>query len=91
MIHSELIREFATKGDLTLKDARELIDVLEDIVIKHMRDEGGVKLFNGLTLSSRFVDEHPGHNPSNGEPITIAAKYQPVAKFGKSFKDGINA
>ena len=91
MIHSELIREFATQGDLTIKDSKELIDVLEDVVLKHMKDEDGVKLFSGLTLSSKFVAEHSGRNPSNGETITVAAKYQPVAKFGKSFKDAINA
>ena len=92
MNNTELIREFASKGHLTLKDSRELIKVLEEIVLSHAREEGGVKLFSsGLTIGAKYQDARTGRNPATGESIEISASYKPVAKFGKVFKETINA
>ena len=90
MTNNELIREFANSANITLKDAKLLTNIFRDVVYSHIKDDGGVKVFDGLLLSTKYVDEHMGRNPGTGEPIKIVGKYKPVAKFYKSLKDAIN-
>lgn len=91
MNYSEFVREFAAKSNLTLKDAKEVAKAYEDVALSHARDDKGVRIFNsGLTISTKYMDERVGHNPATGDPVKIAARYKPVAKFGKAFKEMIN-
>lgn len=91
MTHLELVREVANKGDFTIKDTKDFMKALEETVASNIRAEDGIKLFNGLVLATKFVDAKEGHNPRTGEPLSIPAKYKPVARFGKAFKEAANA
>lgn len=91
MNYTDVVKEFAREGHLTIRDAKELLKVLESIVISHARDDGGIKLFSsGLTVTAKYVDAHIGRNPATGEEIKIPAKYKVGAKFGKPFKEAVN-
>ncbi len=91
MTHLELVKEVANKGDFTIKDTKDFMKALEETVSAHLRDDGGIKLFTGLVLTTKFVEEKDGRNPRTGEPLKIPAKYKPVARFGKALKDAVNA
>ena len=91
MNYTNVIKEFARESNISQKDARMLLGVLEEIVLKHAREEGGVKLFSsGLTIGAKYSEQRNGRNPSTGESMIIPAKYRPVARFGKAFKEAVN-
>ena len=91
MVYTDFIREFAEEANITKKDAAELVKAYETVAYNHITDEDGVVIMKGLTLSTTTRDAHIGRNPSTGEEITIPAKVVPKAKFGKKFKDFVNA
>lgn len=90
MTNTEFIRELAAEMNITISSAKEIAKAYEKIVYRHSRDDGGVKLMNGLVIATKHVDARMGHNPATGEPVAIPAKIKPVAKFGKAFKDAVN-
>jgi len=91
MTHKELIREFAEKASISQKKAGEYLESLESIVYENMADEGGVKLFNGMTVTRSYKNAREGRNPATGEAITIAGRYSPKVKFGERAKGFANA
>lgn len=86
----DFIRECAEASGMTMKDTKIVLKAIGDVVMSHMNDEDGVTPFPGLKLYSVFKEARTGRNPSTGEAVEIAAKYQPKARFGKAVKDAIN-
>jgi len=90
MKKDEFITEFATKSNMAKKDAKVALDALQQIVYTHMNDDGGIKLFDGVTLARSWMNERVYKNPQTGEPVTVPGHYKPVVKFGKLAKDSVN-
>jgi len=89
MKKSDFVRAVATKAEFSQKDVRELLSVIGDVIIEAMKDDEGVKPFEGFTFSTRHRDARKGRNPQTGEEIMIAAKDVPVCKFGKVVKEAV--
>ena len=87
MTRQEFLKEFAATAELTVTDAKKYAEIIEDIVTAHMKD--GVKPFKGITFKASYKQPYIGRNPQTGEPMEIAGRWQPSAKFGKSVKDAI--
>ena len=91
MKKNELISELAARSELGKGKCEELLNILQDIVYDHIADDdGGIKLFTGITLSRTQVKERNCRNPHTGETIIVPGHYKPVAKFGKLAKDTVN-
>lgn len=91
MTKKELVKETAGKLGFTQKDVRAVLDALQEVAFDNLKSEGGVKIFDGVTLGARYKEAHIGRNPKTGEEINVEAKYHPVAKFGTGIKDALNA
>ena len=89
MTRQEFLKEFAATAELTVTDAKKYAEIIEDIIDAHMKDEGGVKPFKGISFKASYKQPYTGRNPQTGEPMEIAGRWQPSAKFGKSVKDAI--
>lgn len=76
--------------EMTQKDMKSIVDLMQDIVYKEMAAEGEVKLFNGLTLEGVKKEARQARNPKTGETIEIASKLAPKAKFGAACKNALN-
>lgn len=90
MKKNDVIKKFATTANITQKDARELIDILGDIVMDGMMDEDGVTPFNGIRFYTVHKDARVGRNPSTGAAVDIPSKYYPKVKFSTKVSEFIN-
>lgn len=90
MKRNELIREVANRSGYTQKAVKDVLQIFEDVVFENIRNEGGIRVFDGLTLDAVFKEAHEGRNPATGEIIMVPAKYLPHAKFGKNIKEAVN-
>lgn len=87
----EYLRELAGKLNVTHGRAKEISDIIGEIVISHMNDDDGISPFAGVRFLSSFREKRSGVNPRTGESITIDSKYIPKVKFGKYVKQKINS
>lgn len=87
----DFLRQCATKANVSQRQVKEILEAMEDVIVEGMKDEEGVTPFLGIKLCAVYKDAHIGRNPSTGEPIQIAAKYVPKAKFGVAIKEAINS
>ena len=86
----DFIKEFAAKAELSLKDAKEVVQVMGDLIVEHMKDEDGVSPFSGMKFVATYKDARTARNPQTGESMKVPAKYAPRVRFGKAVKEAIN-
>ena len=87
----DFIREFAKEAGLTQKDAKEISEVMFDVIVKNMKDEDGVSPVAGVKFVAVHKDARTARNPMTGETIAVPEKYSPKVKFGTSIKEAVNA
>ena len=90
MKKSDFIREVAKRSEMTIKDTTEVLKIVGDAIVEYMKDEDGVTPFSGIKFATNYRDAYTARNPQNGEPISVAAHYQPKVKFGRAVKDALN-
>ena len=90
MKKNDFINEFAVNAGISKKDAREFMDVIQNLIYSHMIDEDGVKPFDGITIGRSWTNDRMGRNPQTGEPMLVPGHYKPIAKFGKVVKESVN-
>ena len=90
MKKNEFIDKFAVDAGISKKDAREFLDVIQNIIYAHVTDDDGVKPFDGITLGRSWTNDKMGRNPQTGEAMLVPGHYKPVAKFGKLAKESVN-
>lgn len=86
----EFIREVAEKAGLSQKDTREVLEIIGNVIVAHMKDEDGVTPFAGMKFSCVHKDERAGRNPRTGEALVIPSRFQPRVKFGVAVKNVVN-
>lgn len=87
----DFIREFAKEAGLSQKDAKEITEVMFDIIIKNMKDADGVSPVTGIKFTTVHKDARTARNPVTGGTVDVPAKDMPKVKFGASVKDALNA
>lgn len=90
MKKADFIRELAAKAKLTQKDTREILEVMGDVIVDHMKDDDGVAPFNGIKFIAVYREPRNARNPQTGEEFVTEAKYAPRVKFGKGVKEALN-
>lgn len=91
MNRTEFVKAVAEKAEVTQKTVKEMLEVMQEVVFEEMKEQGEVKLFDGVTLIGEFKEARTARNPITGEAVDVPAKVAPKCKFGKAIKDALNA
>ncbi len=85
-----LIRQVAKQSGLDIKTVRRVHETLED-KIRNLLSEANlkqdviVKLFEGISIDSKFVPEKEKINNLTGEKIVAVSKIKPKANITRSY------
>ena len=90
MNRTEFISETAAKTGMTKKDTKEVLDLIMEVIVEHMKDEDGVTPWQGIKFTADYKEARTARNPRTGEAVKVPAKYAPKVKFGKAVKEAIN-
>lgn len=91
MNKGELIKAVAEKAGFSQKDAAAAYDAIVAVVTDALKAGDKVQLVGFGTFEVKDVPAKTGINPQTGASVQIAACKKPVMKFGKAYKDIINA
>ena len=91
MNKGELIKAVAEKAGFSQKDAAAAYEAIVAVVTDALKAGDKVQLVGFGTIEVKNVPAKTGINPKTGESVQIAACKKPVMKFGKAYKDIINA
>lgn len=88
MRKSDLIMEFSTEFGTSKKDAKNMVNWLENQIVDGVKSGDEVVLDIGK-FQMKKTAARQGRNPLTGEKIKIKAKIKPVFKASKKFKDSL--
>ena len=87
----ELISAMASNANMTKVDTEKALKAFIDTVTDELKNGGKVQLVGFGTFEVAERAARKGRNPKTGEEIQIPASKSPKFKFGKAFKDTVNA
>ncbi len=91
MNKGEVIKAIADKAGFTNKEAALAYDAFVSTVTETLKAGGKVQLVGFGTFEVKDVPAKTCLNPKTGEKVAVPACKKPVMKFGKSYKDELNA
>lgn len=86
MRKSDLIMEFSAEFGTSKKEAKNMVNWLEDQIVDGVKSGDEVVLDIGKFRMKKTAARQ-GRNPLTGESIKIKAKTKPVFRPSKKFKD----
>ena len=86
MRKSELIKEVATRVEVSHAIVREVLDATKDVVLENFTKEP-IKVLDILTLTTAERAPRVCRNPRTGESINVAAKIVPKVRCSSIVKD----
>lgn len=86
----DVANKLATSKDISKKEAVEIVDAILDIIKVGIKEDGEVDFYGFVKFTKNFKDATTARSPKTGEPVSVAAKEVPKAKFSKTFKDFLN-
>jgi DNA-binding protein HU-beta len=95
MNKTELIERIAQKTGLTMKDAKNVIDVIfstqakNGIIAAELKSGRKVQITGFGTFQVRKRKKREGRNPQTGAPIEIPATKFPAFSAGRALKDRV--
>ncbi|MFA6198161.1 MAG: HU family DNA-binding protein [Patescibacteria group bacterium] len=90
MNKAELMETLAAKAGVTKKQAEDVMQAFENLVIERLRAGSEVTLTGFGTFLARVRESRMGVNPQNpSERIRIPTVTVPKFKSGKALKDGL--
>ncbi len=87
MNKTELLKEVATRAELTLKDAQKSLDTTLQIIKETLKKGGKITLVGFGTFSVYTRKGRNGRNPQTGKTMKIAPKAVAKFKAGKMLSD----
>jgi integration host factor subunit beta len=90
MNKSELIEKVATKADISIPKAEELVDFFFQSMAKALGQEGRVEIRGFGALSVKSYEGYHGRNPRTGEKIFVREKCLPVWRTGLELKKRVD-
>ena len=91
MNKTEFLRAVATEAGSTLKDAGAFYDAFVETVRTTLRKNEKISLVGFGTFEAKKKAARTATNPSTGAKVKVPACVAPTLKFGKSFKEELNA
>ena len=89
MTKAELIAVVGEKAGLTKKDADKAVSAVLEAITETLANGEKVSLVGFGTFEVKERAERMGHNPRNGEAMTIPASKAPTFKAGKALKEAV--
>ncbi|PLX24984.1 hypothetical protein C0580_03595 [Candidatus Parcubacteria bacterium] len=90
MNKAQLIETIAIKAGVSKKEAEDVLQALEDLVIERLKERKDVTLTGFGTFSARVRHARKGVNPQKpSERIDIPEVVVPKFKAGKTLKDAL--
>lgn len=90
MNKKELIAKIAEISGGSKKMSAEMLEVILEAITTGILEEGEVRLSGFGIFTLVDIPARQGHNPQNGEPITIAAHKRVAFKPSKTLKEAAN-
>jgi len=87
MNKNELIDTIATQLNKSKQETEAFINTFIDVISSETAQGNKVQLTGFGTFDRRYKAPREGRNPKTGESLLIPAKYLPVFKAGKAFKE----
>ena len=86
------IAHFATQTKSTKTGIAEILKAFQEAIASGLKDDPDhvIKLVGFGTFTAKYVEEHQGRNPKNGEFVTIPASYRISFKPGRNLKVYVN-
>ncbi len=88
MRKNNLIMEFSAEFGTSKKDAKNMVDWLENQIVDGVKS-GDEVVFGIGKFQMKKTPARKGRNPVTGEVIKIKAKTKPIFKPSKKFKDSL--
>ena len=86
MNKSDLVKLVAERGGLSMKAAKEAVNVFFDTFVDAILEDERVEIRGFGSFVNKKYDGYMGRNPKTGEPIRVPDKKLPFFKVGKELK-----
>lgn len=90
MNKSGLVGIVCEKAKIPRKKAKDLVDLVFDVMIAAMLREERIEIRGLGSFSVRHYEAYTGRNPRTGESISVQPKKLPFFKVGKELKDFVD-
>jgi len=90
MDKKQLIRRFASKAGITIKDAREYVDIFKDAFMEGLMEDGFIKLRKFGTFKIQERKYRTWTNPKTRELVKIPGRNLLKFKAHENLLDEIN-
>jgi DNA-binding protein HU-beta len=89
MTKSQLVEELSKVGDVTKKQAEQIMEGLVSTIVKSVKKGDPVKIPDLGTFRKVQSKARMGRNPQTGEPVKIPARKKVRFSVAKSFKEQV--
>jgi integration host factor subunit beta len=86
MNKSDLVKLVAERGGLSMKAAKEAVNVFFDTFVDAILQDERIEIRGFGSFVNKKYDGYLGRNPKTGEPIRVPDKKLPFFKVGKELK-----
>ena len=86
MNKSDLVKLVAERGGLSMKAAKEAVNVFFDAFVDAILQDERIEIRGFGSFANKKYDGYMGRNPKTGEPILVPDKKLPFFKVGKELK-----
>ena len=86
----ELIEELRNKADLTIKEARNVVDLFFDEITSALANGDRVEIRGLCSFYVKHYKAYTGRNPKTGEQTRVKPKKLPFFKVGKELKERVD-
>lgn len=86
MNKSDLVKLAAERGGLSMKAAKEAVNVFFDTFVEAILQDERIEIRGFGSFVNKKYDGYMGRNPKTGEPIRVPDKKLPFFKVGKELK-----
>lgn len=89
MLYSELVEKMADEWDLKTSEARELVEVFFDSIVKILNREGRLELRGFGVFEVREREGHKGRIPGEEVEVEVPPRKVPAFKASKKIKEAL--
>lgn len=89
MNKSELIEELATKNDIPVKRAEEIVNTIFESLASALKSGDRIEIRGFGSFVVNRYKSYTGRNPKTGEAIEVKEKKLPFFKVGKDLKERV--
>jgi nucleoid DNA-binding protein len=89
IVKDDLAREYAVYKNITIKEARERIDDVTELIARNLASGNNVKIMDFFNFSVKERRAKKGVSLATGEPTIIPATKTVVARMSQSLKERI--